>query len=42
VLSVESLTRRVRLLEEIAAAVQTNVTIPYAVASLQHRMSEAA
>jgi DNA polymerase-3 subunit delta' len=30
--------RRVRILEEIAAAVQSNVTIPYAVASAQHRM----
>ncbi len=33
-----SLTRRARLLEEIAAAAQSNVTIPYAVASAQHRM----
>ena len=41
-LSTESLTRRVRLLEEIAASVQTNVTIPYAVASVQHRMAETA
>ena len=39
-LSVESLTRRVRLLEEIAESVQSNVTIPYAVASVQHRMAE--
>ncbi|HEY2923336.1 MAG TPA: hypothetical protein VGJ98_00045 [Candidatus Eisenbacteria bacterium] len=39
-LSVESLTRRVRVLEEIAAAVQSNVTIPYAVASAQYRMSK--
>lgn len=29
---------RVRILEEIAAAIQSNVTIPYAVASAQHRM----
>ena len=36
--SVESLTRRVRVLEEIAAAVQSNVTIPYAVASARYRM----
>ena len=40
-LTMDSLTRRVRDLEEIAEAVQTNVTIPYAVASAQHRMSEA-
>ncbi len=38
-LPVESLTRRVRLLEEIAAAVQSNVSIPYAVASAQYRMA---
>ncbi len=31
-------TRRVRILEEIAAAVSANVTIPYAVGSAQHRM----
>ena len=37
-LTVDSLTRRVRDLEEIAEAVQTNVTIPYAVASAQYRM----
>ena len=36
---VESLTRRMRVLEEIAAAVQSNVTIPYALASAQHRMA---
>jgi DNA polymerase-3 subunit delta' len=34
----EAVARRVRVLEEIAAAVQSNVTIPYAVASAQHRM----
>jgi DNA polymerase III delta' subunit len=39
-LSVESLTRRVRVLEEIAESVQSNVTIPYAVASAQYRMAE--
>ncbi len=39
---VASVTRRVRLLEEIAESVQTNVTIPYAVASAQYRMTEAA
>ncbi len=38
VLSVESLTRRVRVLEEIAESVQSNVSIPYAVASAQYRM----
>ncbi len=38
-LPVESLTRRVRLLEEIAASVQSNVSIPYAVASVQYRMA---
>ena len=37
-LPLEAVTRRVRILEEIAAAVQSNVTIPYAVASAQHRM----
>jgi hypothetical protein len=35
---VESLTGRARVLEEIAAAVQSNVSIPYAVASAQYRM----
>lgn len=35
----ESLTQRVRVLEEIAAATQSNVTIPYAVASAQYRMA---
>jgi hypothetical protein len=40
VLSVESLARRVRVLEEIAESVQSNVTIPYAVASAQYRMAE--
>jgi hypothetical protein len=39
--STASLTRRVRLLEEVAESVQSNVTIPYAVASIQHRMAEA-
>jgi hypothetical protein len=39
-LSVESLARRVRVLEEIAESVQSNVTIPYAVASAQYRMAE--
>lgn len=38
-LPVASLTRRVRLLEEIAASVQSNVSIPYAVASAQYRMA---
>ena len=33
-----AVTRRVRILEEIAAAVSANVTIPYAVGSAQHRM----
>ena len=32
------LTSRIRILEEIAAAVQSNVTAAYAVASAQHRM----
>jgi len=41
-LPVESLTRRIRLLEEIAASVQSNVSIPYAVASAQHRMARSA
>ena len=39
-LPVQSLTRRVRLLEEIAASVQSNVSIPYAVASAQYRMAQ--
>ncbi|HZI88901.1 MAG TPA: hypothetical protein VFD83_00445, partial [Candidatus Polarisedimenticolia bacterium] len=39
-LSLEAVTKRVRLLEEIAESVQSNVTIPYAVASVQHRMAE--
>ena len=39
-LPVESLTQRVRLLEEIAESVQSNVTIPYAVASAQYRMAQ--
>jgi DNA polymerase-3 subunit delta' len=34
----EALSERVRILEEIAAAVQSNVTVAYAVASAQHRM----
>jgi len=33
-----ALTERIRILEEIAAAVQSNVTAAYAVASAQHRM----
>ncbi len=37
-LSLPALTRRVRILEEIAAAVQSNVTVAYAVASAQLRM----
>ncbi len=37
-LSLPVLTRRVRILEEIAAAVQSNVTAAYAVASAQYRM----
>lgn len=37
-LPIESVTGRARVLEEIAAAVQSNVSIPYAVASAQHRM----
>jgi DNA polymerase-3 subunit delta' len=37
-LPLRAVARRVRILEEIAAAVQSNVTIPYAVASAQHRM----
>ncbi len=39
-LPLESLTLRVRLLEEIAASVQSNVSIPYAVASAQYRMAQ--
>jgi len=35
---VAALTKRVTMLEEIAAAVQSNVSIPYAVAAAQHRM----
>jgi len=35
----ESLTQRVRVLEEIAESAQSNVTIPYAVASAQYRMA---
>ena len=37
-LPLETLGERVRILEEIAAAVQSNVTVAYAVASAQHRM----
>jgi len=37
-LPLAALTGRVRILEEIAAAVHSNVTIAYAVASAQHRM----
>jgi DNA polymerase-3 subunit delta' len=37
-LPLRALTQRVRILEEIAAAVQSNVTATYAVASAQHRM----
>lgn len=37
-LPLHAVAERVRILEEIAAAVQSNVTIPYAVASAQHRM----
>jgi len=37
-LPIEALTTRVRILEEIASAVQSNVTAAYAVASAQHRM----
>ena len=37
-LPLDAATRRVRILEEIAAAVTSNVTIPYAVGSAQHRM----
>jgi len=37
-LSPREIARRVRVLEEIATSVQSNVTIPYAVASAQHRM----
>jgi DNA polymerase-3 subunit delta' len=35
---VAALLKRARMLEEIAAAVQSNVSIPYAVAAAQHRM----
>ena len=38
VIPLRTVAHRVRLLEEIASAVQSNVTIPYAVASAQHRM----
>jgi DNA polymerase-3 subunit delta' len=41
-LSLETLAQRIRILEEIAAAVQSNVTAAYAVASAQHRMGLAA
>ena len=41
-LSTRSVTRRVRLLEEVAESVQSNVTIPYAVASVQHHLAEVA
>jgi DNA polymerase III delta' subunit len=37
-LSFPALSRRIRILEEIGAAVQSNVTAAYAVASAQHRM----
>jgi hypothetical protein len=37
-LPLPALSRRIRILEEIAAAVQSNVTAAYAVASAQHRM----
>jgi len=37
-ISFRAAAERVRILEEIAAAVQSNVTIPYAVGSAQHRM----
>jgi hypothetical protein len=37
-LSLPDLSRRIRILEEIGAAVQSNVTAAYAVASAQHRM----
>ncbi|HEY7727786.1 MAG TPA: hypothetical protein VID50_04980 [Candidatus Eisenbacteria bacterium] len=37
-LPIRAAAERVRTLEEIAAAVQSNVTIPYAVASAQYRM----
>jgi DNA polymerase-3 subunit delta' len=37
-LPLRAVTGRVRILEEIAAAVASNVTIPYAVGSAQHRM----
>jgi hypothetical protein len=41
-LSTRAVTRRVRLLEEVAESVQSNVTIPYAVASVQHHLAEVA
>ncbi len=41
-LPLDAVTRRVRILEEIAASVASNVTIPYAVGSAQHRMGLAA
>ena len=37
-LPLPALLSRVRILEDVAAAVQSNVTIAYAVASAQHRM----
>lgn len=37
-LPLAALTGRIRVLEEIAAAAQSNVTVAYAVASAQHRM----
>jgi hypothetical protein len=37
-LPLAALTGRIRALEEIAAAAQSNVTVAYAVASFQHRM----
>lgn len=37
-LPLPALSRRIRLLEEIAAAVRSNVTVAYAVASAQYRM----
>jgi DNA polymerase III delta subunit-like protein len=37
-LPLETLSERVRILEEIAESVQSNVTVAYAVASAQHRM----
>jgi len=38
-LSTSDLTRRVRILEEIAESVRSNVTVAYAVGSAQHRMA---